>query len=44
MGIQPKRLADRLFSVAIGRSYFRRWSKESLEGLSEAASAQPDRA
>jgi hypothetical protein len=43
MGIQPKRLADRLFSVAIGRSYFRRWSKESLEGLSEAASAQPDR-
>ena len=39
MGMQPKRLGDRLLDLAIGRSYFRRWSKESLEGLAEAVVA-----
>ena len=32
MGMQPKRLGHRLMDIAIGRSYFRRWSKESLDG------------
>jgi hypothetical protein len=37
MGMEPKRLRDRLSDVAIGRAYFRRWSERSLEGLREAA-------
>jgi uncharacterized protein YndB with AHSA1/START domain len=37
MGIQPKRLGDRLFSAAFGRSFFRRWGEESLEALQTAA-------
>jgi hypothetical protein len=37
MGMQPKRLGDRLFDLAVGRRYFRRWSEQSLEGLEEAA-------
>ncbi len=37
MGMQPKRLGHRLMDIAIGRSYFRRWSKESLDGLADAA-------
>jgi uncharacterized protein YndB with AHSA1/START domain len=40
MGIQPKRLSDRLFDIAIGRSYFRRWTKQSLDGLSQAVTAR----
>jgi uncharacterized protein YndB with AHSA1/START domain len=43
MGMQPKRVGDRLFDVALGKSYFRRWSKESLDGLAEAASAKHER-
>ena len=43
MGMQPKRVGDRLFDIALGKSYFRRWSKESLDGLVEAASAKPER-
>jgi uncharacterized protein YndB with AHSA1/START domain len=41
MGMQPKRFGYRLLDMALGRSYFRRWSKESLDGLEEAASARP---
>lgn len=43
MGIQPARLADRVFDVTFGRSYFRRWSKDSLEALRDACqgTAQP---
>jgi uncharacterized protein YndB with AHSA1/START domain len=37
MGMQPNRLSDRVFDLAVGRSYFRRWSKQSLDGLAEAA-------
>jgi len=37
MGMEPKRLRDRLSDAAIGRAYFRRWSERSLEGLREAA-------
>ena len=37
MGMQPKRIGDRLFDAAIGRTYFRRWSKQSLDALGVAA-------
>jgi hypothetical protein len=36
MGMQPKRLGDRVFDAALGKSYFRRWSSQSLEGLRAA--------
>ena len=39
MGMQAGRLSDRLMDLAIGRSYFRRWSKQSLDALAEAALA-----
>jgi Polyketide cyclase / dehydrase and lipid transport len=41
MGIQPARLADRLFDVAMGRSYFRRWTKESLAALEQVSDRPP---
>ena len=37
MGMQPRRLSDRVADIAIGRRYFRRWSEQSLEALSTAA-------
>ena len=37
MGMQPARVGDRLFDIALGRSFFRRWSKESLAALQEAS-------
>jgi hypothetical protein len=37
MGMQPRRLRDRLADMAIGRTYFRKWSEESLNALREAA-------
>ena len=36
MGMQAKRLGDRIFDAALGKSYFRRWSSQSLEGLRAA--------
>jgi uncharacterized protein YndB with AHSA1/START domain len=33
MGMQPKRLTDRVFDKTLGQSYFRRWSSQSLDGL-----------
>jgi uncharacterized protein YndB with AHSA1/START domain len=36
MGIQPKRLGDRIFDRTLGQSYFRRWSSQSLDGLRRA--------
>jgi hypothetical protein len=42
IGMQPRRLSDRLFDGALGRAYFRRWTTESLDGLREALSrSQP---
>jgi uncharacterized protein YndB with AHSA1/START domain len=41
MGIQPTRLADRMFDATFGRSYFRRWSKDSLEALEDACRSAP---
>ena len=37
MGIDPKDLGHRLFDIAVGRRYFRRWSEESLDALQQAA-------
>jgi hypothetical protein len=37
MGLEPRRLSDRIFDRALGRSYFRRWTSQSLDGLVEAA-------
>jgi hypothetical protein len=36
MGMQPRRLGDRVFDRALGQSYFRRWTNQSLDGLQEA--------
>src|SRR5215213_7795487 len=41
MGMQPSRLTDRVFDLARGRSYFRRWSRQSLDALAEAARLPP---
>jgi hypothetical protein len=37
MGMDPQRLGARVFDRALGKSYFRRWSRQSLEALREAA-------
>ena len=37
MGMQPKRLGDRLKDIAMGRAYFRDWSRRSLAALELAA-------
>jgi uncharacterized protein YndB with AHSA1/START domain len=37
LGMQPVRASDRVFDVTMGRSYFRRWSKDSLAALEEAS-------
>ena len=42
MGMQPNRLSDRLMDMAIGRPYFRRWSRASLDALAEAAARLPE--
>jgi Polyketide cyclase / dehydrase and lipid transport len=38
MGIEARRVGDRLFDLAAGRVYFRRWANQSLDGLRDAAS------
>ena len=43
MGMQPKRLGDRLFDATVGRRYFRGWSERSLEGLREATKRARER-
>jgi hypothetical protein len=40
MGMIPKHLSDRVVNRTIGRSYFRRWASDSLDGLREAAHAR----
>jgi Polyketide cyclase / dehydrase and lipid transport len=37
MGMQPRRLGDRIMDRAMGRSYFRGWTSQSLDGLRGAA-------
>jgi hypothetical protein len=35
MGMEPKKLGVRLFDATLGRRYFRRWTEQSLNALSE---------
>lgn len=42
MGMEARRLSDRIFDRAMGRTYFRRWTSESLDGLREAALRRRD--
>ncbi len=44
MGMEPRRLEDRMFDAALGRLYFRRWSERSLEGLTSAARSRGEQA
>jgi hypothetical protein len=39
MGMQPRRLGDRVFDSIRGRAYFRTWANQSIEGLREAVAA-----
>jgi hypothetical protein len=39
MGMQPTALPHRVFDVALGQRYFRRWAERSIEALGEAARA-----
>jgi Polyketide cyclase / dehydrase and lipid transport len=43
MGIEPKRFGDRVFDMALGKLYFRRWSEQSLDGLGRAVRSERDR-
>jgi Polyketide cyclase / dehydrase and lipid transport len=36
MGMQPRRLGDRVFDRTRGKAYFRTWASQSIEGLREA--------
>jgi uncharacterized protein YndB with AHSA1/START domain len=44
MGMEPRGLAPRLFDRAAGKTYFRRWTTQSLDGLRDAAVRQDDAA
>ncbi len=44
MGMEARRLGDRIFDRALGKSYFRRWTSGSLDGLREAALRRRERA
>ncbi len=35
MGMNPKRISDRLFDRTLGKRYFRSWSQQSLDALRE---------
>jgi hypothetical protein len=37
MGMEPRRLGDRIIDRTLGKSYFRRWTNQSVNGLREAA-------
>jgi hypothetical protein len=37
MGIEARRVGDRIFDRAMGKAYFRRWTTQSLDALREAA-------
>jgi Polyketide cyclase / dehydrase and lipid transport len=44
MGMEARRLGDRIFDRTLGKSYFRRWTSGSLDGLREAALHRRERA
>ena len=37
MGIEARRIGDRVFDRTLGKTYFRRWTSQSLDALREAA-------
>jgi Polyketide cyclase / dehydrase and lipid transport len=37
MGMDPKRLGDRLFDLTVGRRYFQAWGQQTLDALRKAA-------
>jgi hypothetical protein len=37
-GMDPAKVGDRIFDMAMGRLYFRRWLEQSLDALEDAAS------
>ncbi len=37
MGMEPRRLGYRVFDLAVGRPWFKRWTQDSLAGLDRAA-------
>jgi hypothetical protein len=37
MGMQPRRLGDRVVDVTVGKRYFQAWSQQSLDALEHAA-------
>jgi hypothetical protein len=37
MGIEARRISDRVFDRTLGKTYFRRWTSQSLDALREAA-------
>jgi uncharacterized protein YndB with AHSA1/START domain len=41
MGMEPKRFGFRLFDLAMGKRYFRKWSQQSLDSLRDAAGHEP---
>ena len=40
MGMEPRRVGDRLFDAALGKLYFRRWSEQSIDALGRAAGGE----
>jgi uncharacterized protein YndB with AHSA1/START domain len=43
MGMQPRRIGDRLFDMTVGRRFFRSWSEQSLTGLQNAAEREREK-
>ena len=41
MGIQPRRVGDRIFDLTAGKAYFRSWATQSLDGLRDAVALAP---
>jgi hypothetical protein len=41
MGMEPRRLGDRLFDRTMGKRYFRSWSQQSLDALRKVTSGAP---
>jgi uncharacterized protein YndB with AHSA1/START domain len=43
MGMDPRRVSDRVFDRLAGKQFFRRWASQSLDGLRDAVAApQPE--
>jgi hypothetical protein len=44
MGMDPRRLSDRVLDLVIGKRYFQTWSQQSLDALRHAAGVVPQAA